>query len=190
MKTKCAKQIVLVLALASVCAAQAFAQQPAIKPGLWQIDMTLPGKAANTPMGGYAEMMKSQMASMTPGQRAQIEKMLAASGTELKGDGLRTKQCITQQDIDKGALFGRKGTDSCARKTTPVAGGMNVSMTCTQPRMKVDAVMRAESETSYRFESVATVPGPDGKEISQKSSGSGKWLASDCGTTGAAAAGR
>jgi len=170
----------IILALASVCATQAFAQQPAIKPGLWQIDMTLPGKAADKPMGGYVEMMKSQMASMTPEQRAQVEKVLAASGTELKGDGLRTKQCITQQDIDNGALFGKKSTDSCTRKTTPIAGGMNVSMTCTQPRMKVDAVMHADSATSYRFESVATVPGPDGKEISQQSRGSGQWLGSDC----------
>lgn len=190
MRTTRATQIILAFSFASVCTAQAFAQQPAIKPGLWQIDMTLPGKGGNKQMGGYLEMMKSQMAAMAPEQRAQVEKMLAASGTELKGDGLRTKQCITQQDINKFDVFGKKSTDSCTRKTTPVAGGMNVSMTCTQPRMKVDAVMKADSETSYRFESVATVPGPDGKEITQKSSGSGKWLGSDCGKTGAAAVGR
>jgi len=56
--------------------------------------------------------------------------------------------------------------------------------------MKVDAVLKAESETSYRFESVATLPGPGGGDISQKSNGTGKWLGSDCGNTGAAAAGR
>lgn len=190
MRTKRATQIVLALALANACAAQTFAQQPAIKPGLWQIDMTLAGKAADNPMGGYVELMKSQMASMAPAQRAQIEALLAASGTELNGDGLRTRQCITQQDINKFDVFGKKGMDSCTRKTTPIAGGMNVSMTCTQPRMKVDAVMMAESETSYRFESVAAVPGPGGRELIQKSSGTGKWLGSDCGKTGAAAAGQ
>ncbi|MEW7849199.1 DUF3617 domain-containing protein [Massilia aurea] len=188
MKTKRVTQIIF--ALASVCATQVFAQQPTIKPGLWQIDVTLTGNAADNPVGGYVELMKSGMASMTPEQRAQIEKMLAASGTELKGDGLRTKQCITQADISKFNVFGKKGGDSCTTKTTPIAGGMNVNMVCTQPRMKVDAVMKAENDTSYRFESVATVPGPDGKEIRQKSNGTGKWLGSECGKIGAAAAGR
>jgi hypothetical protein len=180
----------IILALASLCAGQAFAQQPVIKPGLWQIDMTLPDKASGNPLGGYLEMMKSQMAMMTPEQRAQIDKMLAANGTELNGDGLRTKQCLTRQNITDFDLFGKKGADSCTKKMTPTADGMNVSMTCAQPRMKVDAVLKAESETSYRFESVTTVPGPGGADISQKSSGTGKWLGSDCGKTAAAAVGR
>ncbi|MEM8511465.1 hypothetical protein RCH14_000756 [Massilia sp. MP_M2] len=188
MRTKHATQIVFVLA--SLCAGQVFAQQPTIKPGLWQIDMSLSDKAAGNPLGGYVELMKSQMASMTPEQRAQIDNMLAASGTELKGDGLRTRQCITQQNINDFDLFGKKGADSCTKKMTPIAGGMNVNMVCTQPRMKVDAVLRADSETAYRFESVATVPGPGGQEISQKSSGTGRWLGSDCAKTGTAAAGR
>jgi len=188
MRTTRAIQIILVLA--GVCTAQAFAQQPTIKPGLWQIDMTLTGNGADNPMGGYVALMKSGMASMAPEQRAQVEKMLAASGTEMHGDGLRTKQCITQADINKFNVFGKKGADSCTTKTTPVAGGMNVNMVCTQPRMKVDAVMKAESDTSYRFESVATLPGPDGKDIRQKSSGTGRWLGSECGSTSAVAAGR
>ncbi|MBD8655061.1 DUF3617 domain-containing protein [Oxalobacteraceae sp. CFBP 13730] len=188
MRTKHAAQIIVTLA--SFWAGQAFAQQPAIRPGLWQIDMTLSDTAAGNPLGGYLELMKSQMALMTPEQRAQIDKMLAGSGTELKGDGVRTKQCITQQNINDFDLFGKKGADSCTKKMTPIAGGMNVSMVCTQPRMKVDAVLKAESETSYRFESVATVPGPGGGDISQKSNGTGKWLGSDCGKTGSAAAGR
>lgn len=196
MRTKHATQIVL--ALASLCAAQAFAQQPAmkpamkpaIKPGLWQIDMTLPGNAAGIQMGSYIDLMKSQIASLAPEQRAQVDNMLAASGVELQGDHLRKQQCITQQEINKFDVFGQKGTESCTTKTTPITGGMNVHMICTQPRMKVDAVVTAESETSYRFESVATLPGPDGKEFSQKSSGTGKWLGSDCGKAGAAAAGR
>lgn len=180
----------IILALASLCAGQAFAQQPIIKPGLWQIDMTLSDQASGNPLGGYLELMKSQMAMMTPEQRAQIDRMMAASGTELNGDGLRTRQCITRQNINDFDLFGKKGADSCTKKMTPTAGGMNVSMVCTQPRMKVDAVLKAESETSYRFESVTTVPGPGGADISQKASGTGKWLGSDCGKTAAAAVGR
>ena len=186
MRTKRATQIVF--ALATFFVGQAFAQQPAIKPGLWQIDMTLSDKAAGNPLGGYLELMKSQMALMTPEQRAQIDQLMAASGTELNGDGVRTRQCITQQNINDFDLFGKKGADSCTKKMTPVAGGMNVNMVCTQPRMKVDAVLKAESDTSYRFDSVTTLPGPGGGDISQKASGTGKWLGSDCGKTSAAAA--
>lgn len=188
MRTTRAAHIVFVIA--SLCAGQAFAQQPVIKPGLWQIDMTLSDQASGNPLGGYLELMKSQMALMTPEQRAQIDRMLASSGTELNGDGLRTRQCITRQNINDFDLFGKKGGDSCTKKMTPTADGMNVSMTCAQPRMKVDAVLKAESETSYRFDSVTTLPGPGGADISQKSSGTGKWLGSDCGKTAAAAVGR
>jgi hypothetical protein len=54
-------------------------------------------------------------------------------------------------------------------------------MTCTQPQMKVDAAIKFQGEKAYTFASLATVSGPDGKSMSQKSTGSGKWLGSDCG---------
>jgi hypothetical protein len=170
--------------LAILCAANASAQLPNIKPGLWQLDVTVPGQAQGHPMAGYVEKMKSQMASLPPEQRKQLEKSLAnleTRGTEFTGNGLRTKECITKENIAKFDLLGKKGPDSCTRNSSPTAGGVKVSMTCTQPQMKVDAAIKFQSEKAYTFESLATATGPDGKTMSQKSSGTGKWLGSDCG---------
>jgi hypothetical protein len=170
--------------LALLCAANASAQLPNIKPGLWQLDVTVPGKAQGHPMAGYVEKMKAHMASMPPEQRKEIEKSLAdlqARGTEFTGDGLRTKECITKENIAKFDLLGKKVPDSCTRKSSPTVGGMKVSMTCTQPPMKVDAAIKFQGEKAYTFESLATVTGSDGKPMTHKSTGTGKWLGSDCG---------
>lgn len=172
------------LALATVGASNAFAQPPTIKPGLWQIQMTLPGGMKGNPMAGQIEMMKSQMASLPPDQRREMEKVIAglqAQGTEFTSDGLRTNQCITKEDIARFDFMGNKGPDSCTRKSTPMPGGMNVSMQCTKPKMNLDAVVKFQGENAYTFQSTATMAGPDGKMTTQKSSGSGKWLGSDCG---------
>lgn len=173
-----------VLALATVCASNAFAQPPTIKPGLWQIQMALPAGVKGDPMAAQIEMMKSQLASLPPDQRKEMEKMLAglkAQGTEFTSDGLRTNQCITKEDIAKFDLMGDKGPDNCTRKSTPMPGGMNVSMQCTQPKMNLDAAVKIQSENAYTFQSTATMAGPDGKMTTQKTSGAGKWLGSDCG---------
>lgn len=173
-----------VLTLAAVHAPNAAAQQVNIKPGLWQLDMTLPGQSKGNAMAGHVEQMKAQMASMPPEQRKKMESTLAqleARGTEFTSDGLRTKHCITKENMANFDFLGKKGMESCTQKTSPTADGMKVSMQCTRPQMKVDASMKRQSDKAYTFESIATVPGPDGKPMTQKTSGSGKWLGSDCG---------
>lgn len=171
-------------ALAALCVPNASAQQLKIKPGLWQLDMTLPGQAGANPMAEHIKRMKEQMASMPPEQRKQIASALAeveARGTEFTNEGVRTKACVTEQNLANFDFLGNRGTESCTRKTSAVPGGMNLSMQCTRPQMSVDARLKYQGEKAYTFESVATVPGPDGKPMTHKTSGSGKWLGSDCG---------
>jgi len=171
----------IALSMAILCTTNALAQQVNIKPGLWQIDMTLPGQAGGNHMAAVVALMKSQMASMSPAQRAEIQKRLGVGGTEFTDNGLRTKQCITKENIARFDVFGKQGPEGCTRNATPVAGGMNVSMQCTQPQVKIDAVVKTPSDTAYTFDSTATMAGPDGTMMSQKTSGSGTWLGSDCG---------
>ena len=181
----------IVLSLATLCATNAFAQQVDIKPGLWQLEMTLPGKGGGKQMASIAALMKSQMDSMPAAQRAEVQKKLGelgAGGTEFTENGLRTKQCITKQDIAQFDVFGKKGPDGCTRNATPMAGGLNVSMQCTQPQVKIDAVVKTQSDEAYTFDSTATMAGPNGTTMTQKTSGSGKWLGSDCGQLKPAAA--
>lgn len=173
------------LAFAALYVPNASAQQFKIKPGLWQLDMTMPGQAGANPMAEHIKQMKEQMASMPPEQRKRIASALAeieARGTEFTNEGVRTKACVTQQDLADFNFLGHKGMESCTRKTSAVPGGMSLSMQCTRPQMSVDARMKYQGDKAYTFESVASVTGPDGKPMTHKTSGSGKWLGSDCGT--------
>ena len=179
--------------LATACCANAWAQPVTIKPGLWQLDMSMPGNMPGKQMAGMLEQMKQQMASMPPEQRKEMEKVLAAMdarGTQITGDGLRTNECFTKEQIAKFDLMGKNGPDGCTNTATPVAGGVNVSMQCPQQRMKVDAAVKYQSDTAYSFDAVASLPGPDGKMMTQKSSGTGKWLGSECGKVKPASATR
>jgi hypothetical protein len=174
----------ILLSLAAVCASNAFAQQINIKPGLWQLDMAAPGNMKGNQMAALAEQMKRQMASMAPEQRKQVENMLAdlnASGTEFTDSGLRTKACLTKEDIAKFDLLGKKGPDSCTRNATPTPGGVNVSMVCAKPKMKVDAAVKYAGDKAYTFESTVTQTAPDGSQTTQQTNGTGKWLGGECG---------
>ena len=173
-----------ILALATAWTPNAFAQQVPIKPGLWQFDMKLSDEGRSNPLAGHLARMRSQMASMPPAQRQEMEKMLAqmsAGGTEITGDGLRTRQCLTKEDIARYDVLGKKGLDGCTTKSAPVPGGAKLSMQCAQPPMKVDASVKYQSDTAYTFESTAVLRDGEGNQQTQKSSGAGKWLGSDCG---------
>jgi hypothetical protein len=100
---------------------------------------------------------------------------------EFTGDGMRMKQCITKENIAGFDLLGKKTAESCTKKTSTTIGGAKLSMTCTRPPMKMEAALKYQGEKAYTFESLTTVTGPDGNPVTQKSSGSGKWLGSDCG---------
>ena len=54
--------------------------------------------------------------------------------------------------------------------------------------MKVDAVVKRQSDKAYTFDSTATMAGPGGTTMTQQSSGTGKWLGSDCGSVAPASA--
>jgi hypothetical protein len=177
--------IATLLSLAALFAGNASAQQPNLKPGLWQVEVAMPGQARGQ-MAGMMAQIRAQMASMPPEQRKALEKSLAdldASGTEVTDNGVRMRQCITRDDIARYDLLGKKAPDSCTRTSSPTAGGAKLSMTCTRPQMAVEGSVKFQGDKAYTFESVATVAGPDGKPVAQKSSGSGQWLGSDCGKT-------
>ena len=171
-------------ALAAVAAGGASAQT--IRPGLWEVQVTMPGRPAGMPsMAKHIEMMKQQMASMPPEQRQEIQKaidQMSASGTEFTADGMRTKQCVTKEQIAKFMLPQQRTAEGCTQTMSRVGGNeAKVNMQCTQPPMTVDAVFKRENEKSYRFESTSKITGPGGQTITQKGSGTGKWLSDNCG---------
>ena len=68
----------LVVASLALSGAAVLAQQPHIRPGLWE--ETLSMKTDDAQANAAMEQMKQRMASMPPEQRAAIEKMMAGRG--------------------------------------------------------------------------------------------------------------
>ena len=175
------------LSFATLAAGSASAQS--VRPGLWQTHISTPGKTQEVnPMIGYVARMKKEMATMDPETRKEMEEMLAqlaASESGFTADGYRTKACITKAQASNVGRFIRrdeKGSDNCKRTTSPiVAGQMKINTVCTQPASTSSAIVRFQGETGYSFDGSYTMNDAQGKPITYKSSGWGKWLGSDCG---------
>ncbi len=176
----------ILLGLAAIVVPSAMAQQSQIKPGLWQVELLpLTGTQSN-PLGDSIQQWADSVA--TPETRREIaeaDAALASKGMETTGNrlGLRTKECITKEQIAKYDILGEQTLKSCSTKKSPRPDGVDVSMTCTDPdmRMIMDMRVRYRGEKAFDVESVTTMPGVDNQPMTLKGSGTGKWLSSDCG---------
>jgi hypothetical protein len=173
------------LSIAAVlCAGSASAQ--VIKPGLWQVYMTTPGKGTEAnPMANYIARMRKEMETMDPESRAAMQEtlgQLTAKGTEFTTDGFRTKECVTSADVAQlGKLIVDKD-DSCTETISPIVNGqLKIERRCTQPPSSGSIVVKFQGNTAFSLEGTSTMTDPTGKPHTYKTTGSGKWLGSNCG---------
>jgi hypothetical protein len=176
----------ILLGLAAIVAPNALAQQAQIKPGLWQVEQMPPTESQSNPLGDSIQQWADSVA--TPETRREIaeaDAALSVKGRETTGSrlGLRTKECITKEQIARYDILGEQTLKSCSTQKSPRPDGVDVSMTCTDPdmRMTMDMRVRYRGEKAFDIESVTTMLGIDNQPMILKGSGSGKWLSSDCG---------
>jgi hypothetical protein len=178
-------------ALAAACASTVSAQ--AIRPGLWQLYSSTPGKSGGVdPMVDYVKRMKKEMATMAPEDRAAMEEMLAelaASKTEYTKEGFRTTECISRDQANKiGRLF-YKDSGTCSETLSPIEiGRMTIDIKCTRPVSTTSATVNFQGDKGYNFKSKSIIKDAQGKPITYEYEGWGKWLGSDCGKVRAAPA--
>lgn len=181
---------VAMLVPAFLLALPAAAANLQIKPGLWENT----GKVDAGPGSGSGAMatamaaMQQQMASMTPEQRKSIEAVIAKNGggftmpTVNAQGALVSQACLTQEMIDKSHLPTPENQGGCTHQASPVVNGvLTATFTCTNPPTtgKTRFVIKDEKSYTMTMESTTTM---DGKPQVMKVNGSGRWLASDCGS--------
>lgn len=90
-------------AVSMLCAMQVQAAEPLpLKPGLWEHSFTMKSESGRIE-AAMAEMQR-QLANMPPAQRQMMEDMLSGQGLSMRPGGGTIQVCLTEADIERGAL--------------------------------------------------------------------------------------
>ncbi|MYN41929.1 DUF3617 family protein [Duganella sp. FT109W] len=168
----------VLIALAVLTAIQAQAQT--IKPGLWELNSKVRTGNAQTDQAVSAAL--SQLAALPPAQRAQVESMMAQNGVSVPQAGadgsLRVTACVTPAMAARRELpLGQQG--KCSAQQTPVAGGVDVTFSCTDPASSGSGQVRMQGDSAYTASLQVTNNSGTGPQQATVES-SGRWLAASC----------
>ena len=169
----------LLLTLAILAAAQASAQNN-IKPGLWELTSKV--KTGNAVQDQAMSAAAAQLAAMPPEQRARVEAMMAQNGISMPKTGsdgaITLTVCVTpEMAARKEVPLNQQG--QCTSKQEPVAGGMNISYTCTAPPSSGSGQLRFNGDNAYTMTMHVTNNGPSGPRTVDMES-AGRWLSASC----------
>ena len=167
-------------ALGAQANVMAASQAATIKPGLWQVDskMASPDAATDNAMS----MVLQQLGNLPPDQRKQLESMAASRGMAMPtvgADGaVRVTACVTPDMAARKQIpTGQPG--DCKSNNTSVAGGMNVSFTCANPKSSGEGQVRFHGDQAFSMQlAVSTSARGTPEQVNVTSSG--KWLGASC----------
>ena len=146
----------------------AFAQ-PALKPGLWEMQIK------NPEMEAALKQMQQQMAAMPAEQRAQMEKMMSQKGAAM-GSGGAMRVCHSADSLkQKGPVNEEPG---CTTRTQWAASGGSFEMNCADGR-KGKGEFTLIGSDAYRSSFEMTDPKMPGKPFKMEQTG--RWISADCG---------
>ena len=157
----------------------ALAQQPHIRPGLWEETLKL--KTDDPKANAAMEQMQQRLAAMPPDQRAAIEKMMASHGLGMGANGNTLRVCITKEQIARG--FHPEDKGRCSR--TKVSNSGNVTsfdFACQNERDSITGhgTFTEMGDTAFAVTTVAdTVTQKETRHM--ESNIAGKFVSSDCG---------
>lgn len=167
-------------ALGSQASAQAASPSTTIKPGLWQVDskMASPDAATDNAMS----MVLQQLGNLPPDQRKQLESMAASRGMAMPtvgADGaVRVTACVTPEMAARKQIpTGQPG--DCTSKNKDIAGGMQVSFTCANPKSSGEGKVLFSGDQAFNMQLAVTTSARGTPEQVNVTS-NGKWLGASC----------
>jgi len=154
------------------------ASAQAMKPGLWEVSSKL--SSADGAMQAAMAQAQQQLANMPPEQKGAMQKMLEQHGVQLDlgaNGAMRTRMCMTREMAARRELPIQQG--DCTQKATPLSSTrVQVSFSCTRPRVSGEGEVTMESDTRYRARMNIR---SDERNGAVDMDVSGAWLAADCG---------
>ena len=174
-------------ALGAQANVMAASQAATIRPGLWQVDskMASPDAATDNAMS----MVLQQLGNLPPDQRKQLESMAASRGMAMPtvgADGaVRVTACVTPDMAARKQIpTGQPG--DCKSNNTAIAGGMNVSFTCANPKSSGEGKVMFTGDQAFSMQLAVTTSARGAPEQVNVTS-NGKWLGATCPAPSAAA---
>ncbi len=164
---------------AATFACAAVHAQPAIKPGLWQVQMRMP---SDPEFDKAMADMRRELASMSPEERKQMEAAMGKHGVQVAaGDkgGTASRFCMSREQADRRELMGTQGDCTVTRQSRS-GSTFSSSFTCTNPRSSGESVVTYASAEAYtsRLTMVTEQGGKKDKTVIESDA---KWVSSDCG---------
>lgn len=168
----------MLFSLALLATGQAGAQT--IKPGLWELNNKV--KTGDTQADAAMSAALKQLGNMPPEQRAQMEAMLAQNGVSMpkpgSDGGMLLTACVTPEMAARQQLpINQKG--KCTSKNESVAGGMNISFSCTEPASSGHGTLRFNGDSGYVMNmNVTSAASGTPRNVTMESTG--RWLGASC----------
>lgn len=175
----------IVLAVALAFGATPAAAQ-SMKPGLWEITNKMGGSGdSGAKMNAAMEQMQKQMASMSPEQRKQMEKMMAQQGVNMSpgapGGGMSTRVCITKEMAARNEAPAQHQGD-CKQESMQKSGNTTkFKFSCSKPPSTGEGEVTLNSPESYTMK-MKMMSQAKGKPEQMTMDAQGKFLSSDCGS--------
>lgn len=174
------KTFVTLLATAALSAAHAQTPTgPRIEPGLWEINIALKSQS------GKAELAmreaQAYISRLPPGQRKQVEEMMAAQGVRLGDKASTVQACISKEDAERGEIPQQAG-DCTQQVLDRSANSMRVKFSCTtNPPASGEGTVEFQSPTAYTSRAIVdtvVMGATERVNVDQ----TGRWLGADCGS--------
>lgn len=174
------------LPLAAI-ACLAFTALPAaaqtMKPGLWEITNKMGGSGeSGAKMAAAMEQMQKQMASMSPEQRKQMEKMMAQQGVNMSaGGGMSTRVCITKEMAARNETPAQTQGDCKQEQMQKSGNTTKFRFTCSKPPSSGEGEVTMNSPESYTMK-MKMSRDVKGKPEQMTMDAQGRFVSNDCGS--------
>jgi hypothetical protein len=162
---------------ALVVAAAGALPVPPVKPGLWEVKMSvLDADGHEVPAPEQAALSR-----MPPEARARMAEAMKARGVSMPDANGATKACLTKEQFESGAWQQMASDSGCTTNfSTQSATTWKWHSSCTTIKSESDGETVFNNAESYRTK-VTTTSTVMGKTRTSTRVLQGKWIGSDCG---------
>jgi hypothetical protein len=155
-----------------------------MKPGLWEITNRMGGSGdMGAKMAAAQEQMQQAMASMSPEQRKQMEKMMAQQGMSMTpgaGGGMSTRICVTKEMAARNEAPAQHQGDCKQEQMQRSGNTTRFKFICSKPPSTGEGEVTVHSPESYTMKMNMTRQ-EKGRAEQMTMDAQGRWLGSDCG---------
>ena len=168
------RNILLLLTLGAIPACAAAQYQPLnVKTGQWQTTVSVSS-------GGSLVLPSSQMAKLSPEQRARVESGMRQASRP-KTSTHTNQDCLTQDELNKGTAF-KSDDKKCTQKIlSSSTSKLNVEQDCLEDSMTTKTIMSLEAISPEGVKGTGTVTATsEGHTFTSNITFTSHWLSASC----------